>query len=128
MFIATGAVILLLALLFAAAYPRTEFAGRYSESKFARIVPGMSAAQVTELVGHPLHTSGRSRVCTLGDWPSPGSPWDPPLREETWGYAIDKEGGPLDKGYRVRTVCLSNDVVVRVEKALVWQRWVWPGR
>jgi hypothetical protein len=131
MFIASAAAFFCLAVLFSLAYPRTKYAFDYAEAKFNRIVPGMSERQVRQLVGRPLETRERGgRVCTIGYWPSaddPGLAWLYPSREETWSYTVDMKGGPLDQGYRVRTVCLSNDVVVRVEKALVWQSWVWKG-
>ena len=130
MFIATGVVILLLALLFWAAYPQTEYAGMYSESKFRRIAPGMSAAEVRFLLGTPLQTTGTSGPRLHDGLFNPLSyagVLEPPWYKETWRYTGDEKGGPLDKGYRVRNVCLSNDVVVKVERALVWSGSVWPG-
>lgn len=44
-------------LLFALALGQdTEYAPKYSEAKFKRIIPGMTKAEVLELVGEPLST------------------------------------------------------------------------
>ena len=96
MFIATGAVIVLVAVLFGLAYPKTFYGPGYSRSGFQQIRPGMSAQEVRRLVGEPLFASEIYKL------------------EVNWLYSLDVKGGILDCGHRSCWVILSNNVVVTV--------------
>ena len=93
MFIATGAVILLLALLVGLAYPKTTYAPGYSGAKFRQIRNGMTKDEVRRTLGEPLYANGG------------GVRW-------YWAYSADHHGEGLDVGYYSRGVYFSNDVVV----------------
>ena len=108
MFIATGVVIVSVALLYGLAYPRTQYTPGFSEAGFDKITNGMSAVEVEKILGAAYtwgtaFGNGRSR--------------------RIWGYSWDVKGGPLDAGWFVREVRFSrdrhssNDVVeVKVER------------
>jgi len=131
MFIASVVALLLVALLFWMAYPRTKYAPEFSEAKFKKVTAGMSAKRLTELLGKPITSTGKTLTFDPPLYISPENERPqvqrlPALIEER-RYSVDEIGSSLDKGYRARTVCLSNGVVMRVERSLVWGRWVWKG-
>jgi hypothetical protein len=103
MFIATGAVILLLAVVFWLAYPLTTYAPGYTRAGFRKIRVGMSAQEVRQLVGEPF-----SRLETR------------PLNT-VWVYSRDAEGRFLDLGFQDCWVLISNNVVL-----LARDSWYFP--
>ena len=130
--IASIVAILFVALLFWAAYPRTQYAPGFSEAKFRKVTVGMSAKRLTELLGKPITSTGKilegGPVLYISNEKHPPAQLQPlPTRFEVRKYSVDEIGSPLDKGYFARTVCLSNGVVVSVEKSLVWGKSVWNG-
>src|SRR5687767_14599722 len=102
MFVATGAAILLLAVTYGLAYPKTEYAPGFSEAKFRQIRSGMNSNEVRQLVGKPLwrYTTGPVSV---------------------WVYSQDKRGGSLDLGYRSCFLMMTNGVL-----ATTYTRWQFP--
>jgi len=104
MFIATGAVILLVALLYAAAYPRTKYAPGYSEAAFRGIRAGMTTNEVRNILGEPLYEDGivsRTNRTLLA-------------------YSEDGNRGPLGLGWRQRAVEVVNGIVVEKTSQFVY--------
>jgi hypothetical protein len=79
-------------------YPNisTRYASGYSEKKFGNIELGTSAFQVESLLGPPLWKSVRSD----------GS--------EEWGYSQDDDPPGMDYAWFMRTVVISNEVVIEI--------------
>ena len=102
MLIATT-VILLLALLYAAAYPRTKYAPRYSQTGFRSIKEGMTTNEVRKIIGDPLFVHGGQ------------------LSEVAWEYSLDDRSGPLDLGCHSRTVFSVGGVVTGKSEVFVWR-------
>ena len=98
MFIATGAVMLALAVLYGLAYPKTKYAPGYSEAKFRQIRVGMGADEVRKLIGEPL------KIVPIPVWGRQGS-------LTSWEYSIDDRGALMDLGWQLRRVNLTNNIV-----------------
>jgi len=106
-FVAAGTVILLLALLFGGAYPRTEYAPGYSDGGFKRVKVGMPVKQVYELIGAPL--------MDLGSWAMQTNAYD------VFWYSHDATVRPFDVGWHQRIVVVSNNVVIAKVKCFKFE-------
>ena len=118
MFIASVVAFLLLALVFAAVYPRTEYAPGYTRAAFRQVRVGMTTNEVRKLLGEPLRESADSLVKA-----------DPILLI----YSSDEEGGPFDLGWYGCGLLVSNGIVVEKSSEFIyhplWHIWRnWPFR
>ena len=115
MFMASAGAMILVAVLFCVAYPRTEYAAAFSQAKYRRIRAGMTGDEVRGILGEPLSaeplpTYGRA-----------------PFME--WQYSRDRKGGPLDVGWYDRSLVLSNGIVVEKPAQFVFEPgWVGKGQ
>ena len=83
----------------------TNFSKGYSEEKFDRITVGMSSAGVKQLLGDPLWNVKVDKN---------GLEWE-------WGYSQDKPtSGMFDFAWLVRSIRVSNDVVVAINKTVAY--------
>ena len=110
MFIATGAVILLLAVLGWLVYPKTKYAEKFTQKGFDAVEVGMSEAELRRTLGEPLMRIPVSK--TWADEPEP-------RLQTNWVYSEDADGGPLDLGCWFKAVTVSNEVVIEKYDAFV---------
>jgi hypothetical protein len=87
-----------------APYPQiaTRYATGYVESTFSSLSPGMSASSVEARIGAPL--------------------WKAPKHDgtEEWGYTRDKDLMMFDFAWLVRSVVISNGVVIGTFKKVAY--------
>jgi hypothetical protein len=88
MFIASSVAMVVLAVLFWAAYPKTKYAAGYSEAAFTQVNTNMTADEVRKILGEPLSNS--SPATSSG--------------RVFWRYTADLHGGPLDVGWHFRLI------------------------
>jgi len=98
MFVASAVALLVVALLFWAAYPQTDYAPGCSKAKFRQVRIGMTSDEVTSLIGPPLQASQYSTNRLM----------------EAWSYSVDRRGDPLDVGFYWCFLILSNEVMFGV--------------
>jgi hypothetical protein len=89
----------------------TRFSSGYSERAFDKIVPGMTEAEVSHLLGPPLHSHEGS--------PAPYAPATWQHGDRTWSYSQDSSARGGDWAW------LSRQVVFREGRVVQAVRWVY---